>query len=320
MENHNHLTSLTLTRYLPRLSSQIPHPEEPSNIPFDQTKLVQPNPKKIHGKNPIRVGLPGRNSQDLYRIQSHISDYEDVFFDRSWNFPKLKTDAQRLKKANQPYAYRKASSMRSGLLIRPHYIPVLEKMFKTRCSSLYCCDYCEKMKRDFFEEGKKAWTRDNLIEGREIAADKSWRLPFEDERDGRLVFGKLWRQLVEEVEAGQSLAVEGSVGDCEAVQRVGFGFEDVVRGEGQWEYQIKVKPPKRGRGKGRSSQGGTRDTSPTTSEEWVEGEDLGNSWALVRVAVETGSGNRNSDSDSYALLTPTSESVSDQWEMLSQGA
>ncbi|KAK0669205.1 hypothetical protein QBC41DRAFT_320479 [Cercophora samala] len=264
--------------------------------------------------------MPGRTAQDLYRVETHISDYEKIFFDRSWNYPKLKTDAQRIKKANEPYTYRKASSLRQGLLIRPHFIPVLEKMFKSRYSSFYSCEYCESKTRSSAEERRKEWMRDNLIEGQRIAADRSWRLPFEDERDGRLVFGEWWAQMMEEMEVNQNLAVEGPVGDCEAVQRVGFGFGDIVRVDGQWEYQIKVKPRKRGRGKGRGSQGGTRDTSPTTSEERIEGEDLGSSWALVRVAVETGSRSRSSDSDSYAILTPTSESVSDQWELLSEGS
>ncbi|KAK4180920.1 hypothetical protein QBC36DRAFT_2174 [Triangularia setosa] len=318
MDNDDHLTSLTLTRYLPRLSSQIPSPEEPFSIPFDQTKLVQPNPKKIYGRRTLRAGLPGRSRADLHHIKGHIVDYQDVFLDRSWSFPKLNTDAQRLKKANAPYNTGKASTMRQGWLMKPHYIPVLKKMIRSRSVGFYCCDYCEGKKRDFFEDARKAMMRENLIEGRRIAADKSWRLPFEDERDGRLVFGEWWMQMMEEWETNQTPAVEGEAGDREAVQRLGFGFKDIVRGEGQWEYQIKVKPRKRGRGRGRISQGGTKDTSPTTSEEGVESEDLGNSWALVMVAVENGS--RSSDSDSHAMLTPTSGSVSDQWEMLSEGA
>ncbi|KAK4201704.1 hypothetical protein QBC40DRAFT_347631 [Triangularia verruculosa] len=318
MDNDDdHLTSLTLTRYIPRLSSQVPSPEEPSNIPFDQTKLIQPNPKKIHGRNTLRVNLPGRSRACLFRIESHIPDYEDVFLDRSWNFPKLRNDAQRLKKANAPSKSVKPSGSR--WFIKPHYIPVLKKMVKTRSVGFYCCDYCEDKKRGFFEDARKAMVRDNLNEGLRIAEDKDWRLPFEDERDGPLDYCGWWMGKMGQIMADESRPVEGAVGDCEAVQRVGFGFGDIVRGEGQWEYQIKVKLRKRGRGRGKGSQDGTRDTSPSTSAEWVESEDLGNSWALVMMAVEDG--DRSSDSHSYAMLTPTSESVvSDQWEMLSQGA
>ncbi|KAK0716665.1 hypothetical protein B0T21DRAFT_296118 [Apiosordaria backusii] len=317
MEDIDHLTSLTLTRYLPRLSSHIPNSKKPSSIPFDQTKPAQPNPKKIHGRHTIRANLPGRSRSDLYRVEGHIVDYQDVFLDRSWNFPKLKIDAQRLKKANAPYITGKLLGKRQSWLMKPHHIPVLRELVKHRVSGFYCCDYCDDKNRDLSETARKAMLEENLRERRRIAGDKSWRLPFEDERDGRRVFGNWWMRMMEEFEANQTPTVEGEIGDCEAVQRVGFGFEDIVKGEGQWEYQIQVKPRKRGRERGRKGEGRIRDTSPATSEEWVGAEDLGDSWALVMVAVENGS--RSSDSVSYSILTPTSESVSDQWEVLSEG-